>query len=71
MTNSLKLSLDPELCQGHARCFALAPEVFRLDAQGHGEVRSESVPEALQAKALRAVRACPERAIKTTGGDGA
>ena len=33
------LRIDSRLCQGHARCAALAPELFDLDENGFGIVR--------------------------------
>ena len=34
-SRSLKVSVDQERCQGHARCHALAPELFALDELGN------------------------------------
>jgi ferredoxin len=59
----MKVRIDPERCQGHARCYQLAAEVFGLDEEGHGEVLVEEVPPEHQDAALNAVRNCPERAI--------
>jgi len=61
----VKLTVDRTACQGHGRCFAVAPEVFQLDDDGYiavhdgTEVREEDV-----AAARRGVRACPERAFQ-------
>lgn len=59
----MKVSVDPELCQGHARCWEICPEVFDLDDEGHAVVVNPDVPEDLEAKAREAVANCPERAI--------
>ena len=42
----MRLRIDSRLCQGHARCAALAPELFDLDENGFGIVRPgrESAP---------------------------
>jgi len=61
----MKVTVDPDLCQGHARCWDLAPEVFDLDDQGHGVVLVATVPAELEEKALGAVANCPERAIRS------
>ncbi len=59
-------------CQGHARCAALVPEMFDLDADGYSFVLPgrEEIPdgdeEALD-RALRAVENCPEQAICIDG----
>lgn len=56
--------MDLDLCQGHARCYDLCPEVFDLDdEEGRAVVRNELVPPALQEAARSAVLNCPERAI--------
>ncbi len=59
----MKVSIDPEVCQGHARCWEICPEVFELDDEGYGSVIVEVVPAELEAKAADAVANCPERAI--------
>lgn len=59
----MKVHIDPDLCQGHARCAQLAPDAFVLDDQGHGEPRSSEVDPAQEAAVRSAVANCPERAI--------
>ena len=59
----MKVSVDPDLCQGHARCWQICPGVFDLDDEGHASVAIDEVPADLAEKVLEAVRNCPERAI--------
>jgi ferredoxin len=59
----MKVTVDAELCQGHARCWELCPEVFSLDDEGHGTVPADVVPAELEAQVTRAAGNCPERAI--------
>ena len=60
----LKVRVDRERCQGHARCAALAPELFELDEFGNGrEIGDGAVAEALVDKAYLAKANCPEMAI--------
>jgi ferredoxin len=59
----MKVTVDPELCQGHARCWEICPEVFELDDEGHAYVPVPDVPPDLDAKVRQAVNNCPERAI--------
>ncbi len=33
---SMRVSIDPGLCQGHARCASLVPELFDIDDEGYG-----------------------------------
>ena len=61
----LKVRIDREKCQGHARCYALAPELFELDEMGNGRERGDgSVPPGLEDKAYLAQANCPELAIE-------
>ena len=63
----LRVKVDRERCQGHARCFALAPELFALDQFGNGRERGDgSVAAGLEDKARLAQANCPELAIEVT-----
>jgi ferredoxin len=63
-TRTMRVRVDRERCQGHARCFALAPELFELDQFGNGRERGDGrVPRSLEDKALLARANCPELAI--------
>ena len=59
----MKLIVDMGKCQGHARCAALAPEVFELDDLGNVATRSGDVPPGLEDQARTGAQACPERAL--------
>jgi ferredoxin len=63
--------VDRDKCQGHNRCYALAPELFEIDDYGYSsEVNDGVVPEGLEEKARLAVANCPEFAISIVeGGD--
>ncbi|MBV8508665.1 MAG: ferredoxin [Xanthobacteraceae bacterium] len=53
-----------ERCQGHARCVAIAPELFELDELGNAHARLHGlVPKGLEAKAWLAKANCPELAL--------
>lgn len=61
----MKVRVDPERCQGHNRCFALAPELFEIDDLGQASARADgTVPEGLEAKARLAEANCPEFAVE-------
>jgi ferredoxin len=62
----VKAAVDPALCQGHARCWEICPEVFVLDEEGYGSVQVAQVPAELAARAREAADNCPERAISLT-----
>lgn len=62
----MRIHLDAGLCQGHNRCYALAPELFDVDDYGQAVPAVEGdVPVALHDKARLAAANCPEFAIKT------
>jgi ferredoxin len=61
----MKVHVDAERCQGHGRCYALAPSLFEPDDLGNGvEVGDGSVPPELEDTARLAVANCPEQAIE-------
>ncbi len=63
----MRLHLDSEKCQGHNRCYALAPELFDVDDYGQAVLLLDGdVPAELQDKARLAAANCPEFAIKVT-----
>lgn len=60
----MKVVLDAERCQGHGRCYDLAPQVFDEDEEGYGHVHGDGmVPADAQRVATLAVKNCPENAI--------
>lgn len=59
----MKVKADNRLCSGHARCAAVAPQIFLLDDDGYTAITEIDVPPELEALARRGVRACPERAL--------
>ena len=64
MAGKLRVRVDPDKCQGHARCRSLAPELFKFDEYGNAhEIGDGSVPKGLEEKAYLAKANCPEFAI--------
>ena len=60
----MRVHVDSSKCQGHNRCYALAPELFDVDDLGNAfELNDGVVPSALEDKARLAVANCPEFAI--------
>jgi AcrR family transcriptional regulator/ferredoxin len=63
-STAVKVRINPELCQGHGRCYDLAPALFGEDDEGYGQVLGDGVvPPERQDQARLAVANCPERAI--------
>lgn len=60
----MRVVLDGERCVGHGRCYALAPQVFDADDDGHCVVLiAGGIPEDLEDLARRGVANCPEQAL--------
>jgi len=61
----LRVRVDPDKCQGHNRCKAIAPELFELDELGNARAAGDgSVPADLEEKAYLAKSNCPEFAVE-------
>ena len=60
----MQIHVDAEKCQGHNRCYALAPELFDVDDYGNAVVIGDgTVSPDLVERAKLAVANCPEFAI--------
>jgi ferredoxin len=60
----MRIEVDPNRCEGHARCIACAPEVFRYDdVTNVAAVLPDADLEAHRLDVLEAERGCPELAI--------
>jgi len=63
-SEAARVVVDLDLCQGHAVCVSECPEIFALDkAANKVRLVRGDVPAELRAKAERAVRYCPTRAL--------
>jgi ferredoxin len=63
----MRVHVDESKCQGHNRCYALAPELFDVDDFGSAhEIGDGTVPPELEDKARLAAANCPEYAIVLT-----
>ena len=60
----MKINLNTYACQGHARCHALAPELFGLNDEDLAVLLIDGdIPAELEEKARLAAQSCPEFAI--------
>ena len=60
----MRIDLDREKCQGHGRCYALAPSLFDTDDEGYAVLKGDGqVPAELEDDARIAADNCPEYAI--------
>lgn len=63
----MRIRVDPDKCQGHARCYGLVPQLFEVDDYGLSSVRGDgTVPSELEKGARLAIENCPEYAIELT-----
>jgi len=58
-----RVSVDPDLCTGHGRCYTLAPDVFDADELGHCKILVDEVSGELEKHAAIGEQNCPESAI--------
>jgi ferredoxin len=62
----MRARVDPEVCEGHARCNAVAGDFFRLDELGYAIPVDTEVTPGQEALVRRGAAACPEGAITVT-----
>ena len=64
----MRIVLDTNRCQGHGRCYGLAPDLFEADDEGYAVLKvTGDVPDELGGDARTAADNCPEYAIDVTG----
>ena len=65
----IRVVIDEDACSGNGRCYSLVPELFTDDERGYGQVvdGGEFAGDRRE-MAERAVRACPEDAIRIEEG---
>ncbi len=65
----MKVRLIDDRCQGHGRCYALAPDIFESDDLGNAVVCGDgTVPPGQEDDARLAADNCPEFAIEVLEG---
>lgn len=64
----MRITLDSDKCQGHGRCYALAPTLFDTDDEGFAVLLVDSPEDTLssgqEGVARLAADNCPEYAIQ-------
>jgi len=61
-----RVSVDLDLCQGHAACQGESPEIFRQIGVGKVRLLQATPDPSLRGKAEAAERHCPTRAVRVT-----
>ena len=65
----MRVRIVQESCQGHNRCYMLAPELFDVDDEGTAfEIGDGEVAPGLEEKARLAFDNCPEYAVELIEG---
>jgi ferredoxin len=68
----MRVQIDPGRCQGHGRCYDLAPELFGADEDGYATLTALTadgvVPPGREGDAQLAAGNCPEAAIAVLEG---
>jgi ferredoxin len=60
----MRIHIDTDRCEGHGRCYSLAPGLIQPDEMGDGrEIGDGTVPPEQEAAARKAVANCPEHAV--------
>ena len=63
----MRITFDRDKCQGHGRCYALAPDLFDSDDEGYAvllvQAADGTVPAGQEGAATLAADNCPEYAI--------
>lgn len=68
----MRVHVNLDVCQGHARCEDICPEVFSTDAvEGKCVINQPEFPDELEEKVRLAVRNCPEGALRISKNKGA
>lgn len=60
----MRITVDAAACTGHGRCYALAPDVFAPDDEGHCVIVVAEPTGDLAVAARSAVANCPENALR-------
>jgi ferredoxin len=64
--DTMRVEVNPNICEGHGECNAVAPEVYDLDEGGCCLIRNPEVPPDLEVLAEEGAWACPVQAITVT-----
>jgi ferredoxin len=65
--DTVKVQIDPERCQGHGRCYDIAPGLFGDDEEGYGQVLGDGTVAPDQERQARLAEFnCPEHAIEVS-----
>ncbi len=65
----MRITVDSDKCEGHSRCYSLAPELVDVDDFGNAFVLNDGeVPSGMEDRARLVADNCPEYAIQVEEG---
>ena len=64
--DAVRVEVNPNICEGHGQCNAVAPEVYDLDDGGYCLIHHPEVPADLESQTEAGALACPVQAITVT-----
>ena len=59
----MRVVIDELLCEGHALCMGIAPDIFEVGDDDMARVLMDEIPEDRRDDVNNAVRSCPKQAI--------
>lgn len=59
----MRVVVDHERCEGHGRCFAVAPAFYDVDDDGYSALDDVTVEPGMEDAAREGAAACPRQAI--------
>jgi ferredoxin len=59
----MRVVVDHERCEGHSRCFAVAPSVYDVDDDGYSTIDDATIAPGMEDAAREGAAACPRQAI--------
>lgn len=59
----VRVRVDNAKCSGHARCYAVDPELFPIDDSGYSSLQPREVKPEDEQATRAGVAACPENAL--------
>jgi ferredoxin len=59
----MRVLIDELLCEGHALCEGIAPDIFQVGDDDMARVVMDDIPESRRDDVANAVRSCPKQAI--------
>ncbi len=64
--DAVRVEVNPNICEGHGQCNAVAPEIYDLDEGGYCLINNPEVPADAESQAEQGALACPVQAITVT-----